>query len=485
VTVARGVHGARANAVLRGAALGVLAVASGLDAQPASQPAGSPPGRIEGTVFDSLRTRALLAGATVVLIEANRYATADARGRFRFDSVPEGRWSLTVLHPSLDTLDLQLPPVGVEVKARARVRVPLFTPSVDALYAALCGMARDADAGAIVGRVRDVATDEPLAHAVVRTEWTEFVLGGAGVTSRRAADSTRTNADGVYVLCDAPLQVALDLRLSLDAQRAGPVRVLIDDALIVRRNLALSRTDAAARDSTVRGTARVSGRVLAADRRPQPNAVVTVAGGADTVRTDEDGRFTIDGLASGSRTFEVRAIGADPRSIVMDLAPATTRDTVVELARSGRLLQKYVVRSTIPERSVMNMSGFEDRRRVGLGAFTTGPEIEKYNYPTLAAILQSMRGVSIEYDARGWPLPLLRGMAGGRCIPFFYVDNTPMKVEGASPGPAVQFPFSDIEAFVPPRTIKGIEVYASPGGIPPQYDQTALGGCGSIVIWTR
>ena len=64
-------------------------------------------GSIAGTVFDSLRTRAPLAGATVVLVERSRYATADARGRFRFDSVPDGHYTIGFMHPVLDSLDLR------------------------------------------------------------------------------------------------------------------------------------------------------------------------------------------------------------------------------------------------------------------------------------------------------------------------------------------------------------------------------------------
>ena len=40
-------------------------------------------GSIAGTVYDSLRTHAPLANATVVLVERSQYATTDARGRFR------------------------------------------------------------------------------------------------------------------------------------------------------------------------------------------------------------------------------------------------------------------------------------------------------------------------------------------------------------------------------------------------------------------
>jgi hypothetical protein len=448
--------------------------------------------RIDGTVFDSLRTQAPLGGATVVLVESNRYVTADERGRFQFDSVAGGRWSLAILHPMLDSLDLQLPRVSVEVREGQRTTVRLATPSANAVYGALCGAARAADAGAIVGRVRDVDTGTPVAQATVRTSWTEFVMGTTGLTSTPAGDSARTNADGLYVLCDVPLQSSLDLRATRDGQQTGTARVEVDTRIIVRVDLALSLTDPSARDASLappgaapRGRAQLSGRILGLDQRGAADALVVVTGTSDTVRTDAEGRFRVSGLAAGTRTVEVRAIGAQPATILIELPVAAERDTTIQLTKPAQELQKLVVRSTAPERSPMAMSGFAARQRIGLGAFVTAEQLAPFNYPDLASVLRTMRGISVELDARGRPLPLMRGMMGARCIPFFFIDNTPMTVDGASPSETVQKPFSDVDALVPPLSIKGIEVYSNAGGIPPQYDQTALGGCGSIVIWTR
>jgi len=440
--------------------------------------------RVDGVVIDSLRTQAPLAGATVVLVEANRFTTTDARGRFRFDRVHDGRWSLALLHPALDSLDLQLPPVVTEVRGK-RTSVTMTTPSIASVYFALCRSARDADAGVIIGRVRSVEQNTPVERAVVKTQWSEFVLGAAGSASRPVSDSARTNADGMYVLCDVPLQTELDVRATRDGQRTGPARVVVDQRIIDRVDLALSLSDGAAREDTLRGRSRVTGRIVNDDATPLADALVIVPGRADTVRSGDDGRFVVDGLPAGTRTLEVRAIGAAPTTVLVDVPLNAVRETVVQVARPGQQLATYTVRSAAPDRSVMAMSGFAIRQQQGLGAFATEAQLRRFNYPTLAAVLQTMRGVNIEYDAKGRPLPVMRGMAGARCIPFFFVDNTPMLVDGASPGPSVQKPFSDIDALVPPLQIKGIEVYANAGGIPPQYDQTALGGCGSIVIWTR
>jgi hypothetical protein len=68
--------------ITRSLACGALALTPGIAAAQ---------GSIAGTVYDSLSTHAPLANATVVLVERSRYATTDARGRFRIDSVPDGR----------------------------------------------------------------------------------------------------------------------------------------------------------------------------------------------------------------------------------------------------------------------------------------------------------------------------------------------------------------------------------------------------------
>jgi hypothetical protein len=66
----------------------------------------------------------------------------------------------------------------------------------------------------------------------------------------------------------------------------------------------------------------------------------------------------------------------------------------------------------------------------------------------------------------------------GGCTPAIYVDDMQLPPDmafGESTPP-------DIDAYVQPDQIMGIEVYAGLGGIPPQY---ASNGCGVILIWTK
>jgi hypothetical protein len=86
-------------------------------------------GSISGSVYDSLSARAPLANATVVLVERSKYVTTDKHGRFTFDSVPDGRYTVGFMHAVLDSLDLQAPVAAVEVSGGRRSEVRLYTPS--------------------------------------------------------------------------------------------------------------------------------------------------------------------------------------------------------------------------------------------------------------------------------------------------------------------------------------------------------------------
>lgn len=465
----------------------VSAVGVGLCAVAASwtAPVLSAQARVEGTVFDSLRTSGPLRGATVMLVEANRYASTDVRGRFHFDDVPDGAWSLAILHPMLDSLDLQLPTKRVEVRGR-KLAVPIHTPSVSTIYRAICGTDRDADGGIVFGTVRAVEGGAPLANAVVRTRWTEFVIGGAGSNSRAVDDSVTTNTSGMYVLCDVPLQAELDLSASQGAQRSGLARVVVGDEGIARRDLTVSLTDSAASVTSVagvRGRSRVTGQILNDAKQPLAAALVISVDGADTVRTDDQGRFTLEGLAAGTRTLDVRAIGSAPKSVVVNVPVGATLDTAVQVSRAAQNLAKYTVKSNAPDRSMMARSGFADRQRLGFGAFATQKQLEVHRYPTVATLLQSIRGISLEYDGQGRPVPMMRGFGTGRCIPLFIIDNMVMEVTAASPQSGGK-PFTDIEALVSSPLILGIEVYPS-AMVPIEFDRNSLRGCGVVVIWTR
>ncbi len=455
-------------------------------------------GSIAGTVYDSLSTRAPLANATVVLVERSRYATTDARGRFQIDSVPDGHYTLGIMHPVLDSLDLTAPVVSVAVTGGLRTTVALFTPGPASAYARICPDAYAAETGLVVGRVHDVDDQSPLANATVTTGWTEYTIAGGHVAGHRVHDTARTNLQGVYLLCGVPTAVPLDVHTELAGFSAGPTPLLLNDRLIGRVDFALSRRDSAARAvalgdssrSAVPGTASLRGEVRGGgDGRPMHDAIVSVLGTPRSGRTDVAGAFRVDHIPAGTRTIEVRAIGLLPMTVSMDFATNAARDTTLSVSRQAQPLKPVAVNERGTTLSLMVNDGFYKRQKQGMGAFVTQADIARHGFSDLIEVLEGLRGVRVEWNSDrrsesgfSTPMPFLLGVSspggGVYCRPNFFLDGAPFPVRRKED-------YRDLSGFLPPVWIKGIEVYSSPGTIPVQYDLTSSTGCGSIVIWTR
>ena len=449
-------------------------------------------GKISGTVFDSLRSRAPLANATVVLIERSRYATTDADGRFTIDSVPPGKYTISFSHPVLDALDLVLPPQAIEVGA-STATVRLATPSEGTAYALLCPRARAAETGVILGRIRNVDDNTGVAGVSITTDWKEFVLTGSRTSQVRQVAVATSVAGGAYFLCGVPTNVLLELRAEFAGVEVGPLAISMNDQLLQRADFAISTRDSAsstgqagktARAVGVVGTAQLRGTVNDADNnKPIRNAQIAVLGTERTALTDASGSFLLRGIPAGTRTLEIRTIGYLPVTFTADFATNGIRDTTLSINRRAQTLERVTVKAKEASNSLMLQEGFDTRRAQGLGKFITQKDVERHPASSLTDVLAGAGNLRIEYGTGGFPMPYLRGGNSGKCIPNYFLDN--MYIEVTSAGPPGKKPFTDLSDFVKPEYIKGIEVYSNSGTIPAQFDLTSSTGCGSIVIWTR
>jgi hypothetical protein len=290
---------------------------------------------------------------------------------------------------------------------------------------------------------------------------------------------------------------------------------------------------------------------------PLPRALIVLVGRSRFVEADSLGRFRIEDLAPGRYTLGLLHpvldsfdLSAPLRVVVVDSTPETTitlatpsavtaylegcaarlaevarredvlaylkisaacarlarraseetagvmpRDTAVTAARASQALPAVVVRDSVRSLSPLALYGFEDRRRMGLGAFVTPEMMAKQHYESLPALLSTVRGVRVAYGNRGEPAVYLRGMVEPYCVPSIFLDGALFHLGG---GPIGSDPYSlttrsrslstalrDLHSIVPPWAVKAIEVYSNPGSTPAQFDYTSSTGCGSIVLWTR
>lgn len=454
---------------LHTAALLVLPLACVAPALAAQSTAG---GTIQGLAWDSVASRPLGA-ATVQVVAMSPGAqpqtvTAGADGRFRLAGLAAGRYTAMVVHPRLDALGVELPARTVVVPETGEARLDFALPGGLAFLRLACPSPRDST-GAIMGVVSDPDTEAPLPGATVVAEWAELVVDWGGVRRERRVASTRAEAGGRYRLCnlptDAPVTVqAVRGRATTGELQVQPPRGVAVLDLAISSSVLLPDTTAEARRTSrpPTGSASVAVRVRGDDGKAVPGARLYVWGTAAYAVTDAEGRATLTGLPSGSWMVEARRVGLGMSRQAVTLSarePAQVELLMRPLARTLDVVTVYGKRSGVS-------SGFMQRQRAGFGTFITKDIIEERKPLQTSDLLRNIPGVTVRQDPRGFRQRLQ--MRGG-CLPSVVLDGQRLEDD------------ADLDRFIRPAELAGVEVYTDATGAPPQFQRNS---CGAILLWT-
>ncbi|MGE0553572.1 MAG: carboxypeptidase regulatory-like domain-containing protein [Gemmatimonadales bacterium] len=429
-------------------------------------------GSIRGLVHDSLLAARPLAGAVVEILELGRLDTTDARGVFRFDSVPGGRYSVSFTHPDLDAIGLRPPERVVELGAGIDVTLVLTTPSAVTIYRGLCPGPVESNTGVVVGRLTDAETGRPVPKAEIRGEWTVTTLAPTGgLVKRPRTVSAVTGPSGAYRLCGVPNDVAVLLTARVDSIMGSPNELALDGRLVGKRDLLLARGGAR--------TATVSGLVKDIEGRPVVGAVVTVLGLTTGTPTGPDGRFRIDSLPGGSHEVDARAVGF--RRGRTPVALRTGEGSFIELVltratdEAGQELPEVVVEADV---AASDRTGFTTRRLRDLGGWFIGrDDILRRGSVRTQDLFHTVPGLRVEpVGGDDYNLLSTRGGAGGfnaNCAPTLYIDGIRIPPEEGI-----------VNVSLVPEQIHGIEIYTNPTLAPVEY-QRGRESCAIILVWSR
>jgi len=428
---------------------------------------------VTGVVYDSV-ANAPLAGAVVQLVAADtgargaRSATSDPQGRFELRDVPRGWYTIGFLHPMLDSLGLEPTLHGVYVAGGGTTRSDLAIPPAARIRAALCRAAILDSTAVVVGIVRDASDGAPIAGASVAAEWVEYsVQVGGGLSGRMTRIIATTAANGWFGLCDVPRSGAIGLIAHLGADSTDLVEMQLPSGGFLRRELYLGHAHRPG--GSLMGTV-----VAAANGRPLAGARIALHGGPEA-RADDNGEWTLAGAPAGTRMLEVRAVGYYPERRIVDVVNGAPQ------VRSSLWTMEAVldtVRVTAMTLRDVNMRGFAERRRRGIGHFMTPEDVARRRPIETSDLFRVVPGMFIEHAAPGEYHFTMRGVFQDRCTPAIYVDGHLM-VDGN----LMTLDPDEIDVLVHPNEIAGMEVYPV-GTAPPEFQPT-LAGCGSVVIWTK
>jgi hypothetical protein len=169
------------------------------------------PAAVAGVVTDSVGLP--FRGATVRLGGTPFTTQSGASGEFRLDSLPAGRFTLIVEHPSYKQAGSLVGDESVDLREGDASRVTIRAAKTSELVERLCsGKLPKWDNGTLRVMVLDSATSRPLAGLRVWLRWAGRYAGRDLLNMTpmvRGGIETRTDDAGVVAFCDLPADVRL------------------------------------------------------------------------------------------------------------------------------------------------------------------------------------------------------------------------------------------------------------------------------------
>lgn len=215
-------------------------------------------------------------------------------------------------------------------------------------------------------------------------------------------------------------------------------------------------------------TAGIAGQLVDRETHaPVAGARVVLSGTPHVVPSDTAGRFHIANLRAGVFIVEVRAIGYQMGSWLLELSAGDVLHYEFLLQPRVHRLEELVIEER-PGANWRSPEAFEQRRQQGTGYFITQEEIDRRHAASLTDLLRGVPGIQTACNYWGCSVRMARSTRA--CTPEYFLDGFPATF---ATGP--DFPI---------HAIFGVEIYGSVTDVPIEFQRTNL-RCGVIAIWTR
>jgi hypothetical protein len=413
-----------------------------------------------GAVDDSIRGGRLI-GAVVTVVGTQRRGVTDANGIFQIDSISPGLHEVSVAHPLLDTLGLQVRSAPFTLSGGERVQVGARTPTFEEVRAKACTRGALASGPAIlVGRVLQADSQEPAAGASVSLVFKD-------VSQKEAVEKVRTGRvgpTGAFAICGLPSTISGNLQATFGGVTTADLPLTSKDESISTAILLVGGTGP--------GRAVLTGTVTSRGGAPVAGAQVTVVGTTTIVETSATGAFTLAGLPSGTQEAVVRRLGFAKVSQIVHLTSATPTALKVVLDAATVLGTVHVVGQM---ETGLTKIGFLARKQLGRGWYLTPEQIAEKNPQRTTDLFRLAAGMNVLSANGGTYLTSTSsiGSTSDGCINVF-IDRSRFD----------QFQPGDVDDAIPTGDLGAVEYYSRPSDVPTEFDVPGK-SCATLVVWTK
>ena len=338
---------------------------------------------MRGTVFDSV-AHVALNGAVVQLARiasgdtAPRITTSisDGAGRYHFAGLPNGRYAIGFQHDALNALGLDSPLRAFELGPDSTVTVDLGIESGPRVRAERCGKdAGGPSEGMLTGFVLDAAYDAPAIGARVELHWIETALQRSGFRSVSKDLVATITDDGRYLACGVPSDTPISVVASRNGARDVTGQVTIPLGGAMRQDFVLPAV------GTSQGSATITGRVMQQDSSAMQSGVVSL----DALAIDtpvRNGTFSLGGIPAGTWFIEVKAIGYEPRSLLVQATSGPPALVQLVLDKKAQTLEAVsVIGKASPNTRTLNDIVERSRTATGTVFLPGSSSLESANVP--------------------------------------------------------------------------------------------------------
>jgi hypothetical protein len=246
---------------------------------------------------------------------------------------------------------------------------------------------------------------------------------------------------------------------------------------------------------TATAQATLTGVVRDSAGRPLVRAEIAIEARRKSTTTDENGRYRLTDVPTGSSLVQARAIGYQAVASLVTLAANETKLSDFTLNRLPPTLDTVKVKDNRTRGS--GLAGFDERRRLGMGKFFDSLDLKKFEDRQLVDVFREVPGVRIttapmclgnnsqpgcESNMRKRVIVNLRGGNSG-CPMAIVLDGTTL-YRAESGGGYIDWPRTIDVNDLPVAHLVALEVYRSAAEIPIEYGgPSAI--CGVMVMWTK